>query len=102
MNIQTIQRPTTIISKYFPLKDPIPKLLKSKVVYKLKCSDCEATYIGKTMRHAKKRLQEHRADIFHGNEIESHSNDITENLTNLRQSKRNKRKIVNYFPKTPV
>lgn len=43
-------RTTSSMSKYFPLKNSIPKLLRSNIVYKIECNDCEATYIGKTIR----------------------------------------------------
>ena len=33
---------------------------KNGVVYEVKCQDCEATYIGETLRSQKKRLSEHR------------------------------------------
>lgn len=44
-----------ILSK---LKDPIPKSERSGV-YKLKCSDCEAVYIGETGRQLSVRVREH-------------------------------------------
>ncbi|CAF3691829.1 unnamed protein product [Rotaria sp. Silwood1] len=50
LHIQPVQRPSSSITKYFPTKDPIPKLLRSNIVYKLDCSNCESTYIGKTIR----------------------------------------------------
>ena len=63
IHIQPIQRPPSSISKYFPIKDPIPKLLKSNVVYKLNCLDCESSYIGKTIRQTCRRIQEHGANL---------------------------------------
>ena len=44
---------------YFKYKDPIPSSLTSGVVYKYKCSSCNATYIGKTIRHLNVRACEH-------------------------------------------
>ena len=43
----------------FAFKDKIPKNLKSLVLYKFTCSDCNVTYIGKTKRHYQVRLSEH-------------------------------------------
>lgn len=40
-------------------KDQIPLNLRSFVIYKFKCSSCNATYIGKTFRHFKRRAGEH-------------------------------------------
>ncbi|CAF1655644.1 unnamed protein product [Adineta ricciae] len=45
VDLQPIQRPSSSLSQYFPLKDSVAKLVKSRVVYKLNCSDCDATYI---------------------------------------------------------
>jgi hypothetical protein len=102
LNIQPIQRPPATLSKYFPMKDQIPKLLKSKVVYKLDCSNCEATYIGKTMRHVRRRLHEHGAVFDNKKEVNSQSIDIIHNSVDLRRSERNKGKIIHYFPETYV
>ena len=100
IHVQPIQRPPCSISKYFPTKDPIPKLLKSNVVYKINCSDCEATYIGKTIRQTCRRLQEHGASKIKEKEINFKTKDLTENVTNLQRSKRNKDKITKYNKKT--
>ena len=47
------------IKHFFNFKDKIPKSLKSLVLYKFKCSDCNITYIGKTCRHFQIRFSEH-------------------------------------------
>jgi len=101
INIQPIERPPTTIAQNFPIKDQVPKLLKSKVVYKINCLDCESTYIGKTIRHVSKRLHEHGAKFNVTNETNSNSTITTDTYINLRRSERNKNKIVNYFPKLP-
>ncbi|CAF1424651.1 unnamed protein product [Adineta steineri] len=46
----------------FSTKDKIPKLLKSGVVYKAECPRCNQSYIGKTYRHLKTRINEHLAE----------------------------------------
>ena len=40
-------------------KDRLPLNLRSFVIYKFKCSSCDATYIGKTFRHFRQRVGEH-------------------------------------------
>jgi len=47
------------IKHFFNFKGKIPKSLKSLVLYKFKCSDCNITYIGKTCRHFQIRFSEH-------------------------------------------
>ena len=47
------------INNMFNFKDKIPKSLLSGVVYKFTCSNCNVTYIGKTIRHLKVRVSEH-------------------------------------------
>ncbi|CAF4001448.1 unnamed protein product, partial [Rotaria sp. Silwood1] len=99
LHIQPVQRPSSSISKYFPTKDPVPKLLRSNIVYKLDCSNCESTYIGKTIRQTYRRLQEHGANFLKEKENKSQSLDVVDNSNNLRRSDRNKGKTVQYFPK---
>ena len=49
------------LKTYLPsLKPPVPKLLKSNVVYKITCPRCHACYVGKTSRHTVTRFGEHR------------------------------------------
>jgi len=99
IHIQPIHRPPPSISKSFGIKDPIPKLLQSNIVYKINCSNCEASYIGKTIRQATRRLNEHGSNITNENIIHTPIPVITPNVDNLRRSKRNKGKIIQYFPK---
>ena len=44
------------------LKDAVPKELKSRVVYEICCSGCNARYVGQTVRHFQTRLGEHLKD----------------------------------------
>ena len=44
---------------FFSFKDKIPEYLRSLVLYRFKCSDCNITYIGKTCRHFQVRFSEH-------------------------------------------
>ena len=43
------------------LKPPTDKMLKSHVVYQIKCTGCNASYVGQTTRHITTRLSEHRS-----------------------------------------
>ena len=47
------------LRSFFLFKDKIPKHLRSLVLYRFKCSDCNITYIGKTCRHFQVRFSEH-------------------------------------------
>ena len=47
------------LRNFFSFKDKVPTNLKSLVLYKYKCSDCNVTYIGKTSRHYQVRFSEH-------------------------------------------
>jgi len=44
-------------------KDVLDLLSHRDVVYKIKCNDCEATYIGQTKRQLGTRIHEHIKDI---------------------------------------
>ena len=48
------------ISRLFHVKDATPRVLKSNVVYRYFCADCNAGYIGKTSRHFHVRICEHK------------------------------------------
>ena len=46
---------------YLPsLKSPVPKMLKSDIVYKVTCPRCQTCYVGKTSRHLVTRFREER------------------------------------------
>ena len=47
------------IKNYSSYKDPIPNDLRSSLVYKLAYVSCSSSYIGKTCRHFKTRIEEH-------------------------------------------
>lgn len=53
----------TIKMLYSKLKDTTPNPLKSNVVYKIKCSECDGTYVGQTSQWLKSRLTLHKSDI---------------------------------------
>ena len=43
----------------FSYKDKLPSGLRSSVVYKFQCARCNSSYIGKTARQLKVRIDEH-------------------------------------------
>ena len=47
------------IKNYFSYKDPIPGDLKFFLVCKFTSASCSSSYIGKTCRHFKTRIEEH-------------------------------------------
>ena len=47
------------LSSLFPFEDKIPLNIKSLVVHRFKCGDCDATYIGKIKRHFRVRMSGH-------------------------------------------
>ena len=50
---------STKISSFFSSKDKLPGALKSFVVYKFICANCNASYVGETCRHLDERINEH-------------------------------------------
>ena len=54
------QATNTLRQQLVKLKDPITSLERSNCVYKLKCKDCEACYVGQTARDLDVRVKEHR------------------------------------------
>ena len=57
-NIQLVFSPCKI-SNFFSSKDIIPHVLKSSVVYKYTCANCQIGYVGETYRHLHERVKEH-------------------------------------------
>ena len=49
-NPKIIFRSTRRIKSFFPYKDRLNRSLRSKVVYKVSCWDCDDYYFGKTKR----------------------------------------------------
>ncbi|CAF2636559.1 unnamed protein product [Rotaria sp. Silwood2] len=59
--VTIVQRPPIAPRQMFQNKDKIPKNLQSNIIYEINCSSCSASYIGKTVRQACRRLKEHGA-----------------------------------------
>jgi len=47
------------IKNHFSYKDFIPFNIKSFLVYKFVCTNCQVSYIGETTRHFQTRIEEH-------------------------------------------
>ena len=58
-NIQFAFQTNCKISIFFIFKNWVPSFLCSGIVYKYQCSDCNATYYGKTKRHFKVTICEY-------------------------------------------
>ena len=56
MIVMTLRKLKTILPS---TKPPLEKMLRSGIVYKLKCPRCEACYVGQTSRHLQSRFREH-------------------------------------------
>ena len=55
--IFTIKRVKSVLP---PLKEPVPKMLRSGTVYQITCSRCKTCYVGQTARHLQTRFREHQ------------------------------------------
>ena len=58
-NIKVIFQSKNWLSSLIKFKDSIPLYLRSHLIYKFQCSNCNITYYGKTERHLKVRAGEH-------------------------------------------
>ena len=58
-NIKVIFQSKNRLSNLFKFKDSIPLYLRSHVIYKFQCSNCNITYYGETERNLKVRAGEH-------------------------------------------
>ncbi|KYN15994.1 hypothetical protein ALC57_11760 [Trachymyrmex cornetzi] len=64
-NINVAYKPTNSLSQFIKtVKDKLNKNENNHLVYKMKCLNCENSYVGRTKRKLKTRIKEHRADIY--------------------------------------
>ena len=70
----TIIHVTNKLGQFFNHKEKQPLLLRSNVVYRLKCS-CGCCYIGQTRRNIKSRMEEHNPEAKF-----SYKTDVTKHL----------------------
>ena len=60
------------IGTLFPVKERLPSLLCSNVIYKYTCGDCQSSYVGSTIRCLRERAYEHMGKSFlTGNTLKS-------------------------------
>ena len=76
-NLKITFRNTRRIKSFFPYKDKLSRSLRSKVVYKASCWNCNDYYIGKTKRQLHDRKTEH----FKALTSNSHSSAIADHMT---------------------
>ena len=61
LNISVVNKITNKLNSLITLgKDKIKKTEKNNVIYKIKCKDCDFSYIGQTSRKLYKRVNEHK------------------------------------------
>ena len=58
-DVKIVFQNTRRIKSFFPYKDKLAPSLRSKVVYRANCWDCNDFYIGKTKRRLRDRKTEH-------------------------------------------
>ena len=59
INLKIVFRSSCNVRSFLRFKDRIPSHLKSHLLYRFKCSCCNASYIGETTRHYDVRVCEH-------------------------------------------
>ena len=58
-NTKVIFQSKNLLSSFFKFKDSIPLYLRSQLIYKFQCSNCNITYYGETKPHLKVSAGEH-------------------------------------------
>ena len=62
--LYAIFKPSNKFQKLSKLKETVPILNRSNVIYKINCSSCNDFYVGLTTRRLHKRLDEHKKREF--------------------------------------
>jgi hypothetical protein len=91
-HIKTVVTMRKTLSLLPTLKAPISKEMESNVIYKFECSRCQSTYVGKTQRHLKVRIQEHknRKNLVLNKHVDECKSSISlENFTIIDRSNKN-------------
>ncbi|CAF3405116.1 unnamed protein product [Rotaria socialis] len=99
LDIQFFMKPSPAVQMLYQTKDPTNKKMKSDVVYSIKCTQCQHSYIGKTERQCIKRLHEHGApksssqpEQQHPKQQDDNCTHQSNNIVELRRSGRLKNK----------
>ena len=58
--VKIVFKTSNRIKNYFSFKDVVPELLRFCQIYNFTCRSCNASYIGKTLRHMKVRVSKHQ------------------------------------------
>jgi len=78
-------------SSFFPNKDRVPNGIRSNVIYKFQCGQCNCSYIGETTRHLNTRIEEHVKGKSNGTEVSHHVHPPSrKNFSIITQSKKTK------------
>ena len=59
--------PTSLQDILMNVKDPVPMISRSDVVYRIPCGECTNSYIGQTKQSMGCRIKEHQRATFEGN-----------------------------------
>ena len=67
-NIKLAPKPFHTLNKkiFTNAKQEIPNKDKSNVIYKIKCTDCDSSYIGQTKNYLQNRVNCHKNDVKNG------------------------------------
>lgn len=69
------------------VKDPIPKIQHSQIIYSIPCNDCNKTYIGMTKNQLKTRLSGHQTHINKNKKIrEIETSETEQEINRLRET----------------
>jgi len=72
------------LSRFIKVQKDVDHLSsKSNVIYKIKCNDCDATYVGQTKRQLRTRIREHKNNV---KQDRSKHSVISEHITKFRHS----------------
>ena len=77
LNVRFVLCNKTSIGSLFSVKDKLPTMLCSNVIYKFTCEDCSSSYVGSTIRNLQIRVSEHMGVSFLTGEalgVPTHSN----------------------------
>ena len=92
--IMTTRKLKTVLPS---LKPPVDKVLKSDVVYKITCSLCKQSYVGKTERHLTTRFREH---ILREGPMKTHAEgcgeELNDNNITVEKEVRERSKLATY------